>query len=91
MTYSRKGKTGQLSVQSESPAVSVIMRAEPRSIERMVVRKSPFSVWTVTVDRPLPGGPDKVGIAGVVGLGDGDGVGVGMGVGVGVGVGELII
>lgn len=89
-----------MSEQSESPAASVIIREEARSIERIVALKFPFSVATVTVDKPLPGGPDRVGTLtgtgfGVANAGRGVGVGVGeggdmeiiMGVGDGVGGG----
>ena len=57
VTKSESDKAGQLSEQSESEAESVIIRDEPRSTEKMVALKSPFSVWTVADVNPDPAGP----------------------------------
>lgn len=63
--------------QSESPAASVIIREEVRSIDKIVALKFPFSVATVTVDKPFPGAPIKTGVVGV-GTTVGEGLGVGI-------------
>lgn len=57
VTKSASDKAGQSFEQSESEAESVIIRDDPKSTERMVARKLPFSVCTVAVVRPDPGGP----------------------------------
>jgi hypothetical protein len=65
----------------------------PKSTDKTVAEKLPFSVATVTVDNPVPGGPEigfRVGVGMVVGLAVGLGIGVGRGVGVMVGVGTSV-
>lgn len=74
--------------QSPSFAVSVITFVEERSKDNTVAVKFPFSVATLIVESPLPGGPETgVGVGLIVGVGVVDCVGVGVGVSVGVGLG----
>mgnify|MGYP001563052295 CR=1 FL=1 len=95
LTKSARDRVGQSLEQSESEETSVIILEEDRSIDKMVARKSPFSVLTVAVARPVSGGPWRTGREGA-GLGvpacsDAAASGranAGRGVGAGVGEGE---
>jgi len=72
--------------------VSVIIREEFRSTDKIVAEKFPLGVTTVARVKPVPGGPDKGGLVGLgVGLGVEVGPTVGVGAGVGVGVGSGVV
>jgi hypothetical protein len=75
----------QLSSQSESFPVSVIILAEFKSITKTLTPKFPFSVATVIRLNPDPGGPETGAGVGIV-----DGLTVGVGVGVGLTVGVVV-
>ena len=57
VTKSASDRAGQLSEQSESEETSESILVVDISKDRMVARKSPFSVLTVAVVMPAPGGP----------------------------------
>lgn len=82
--------TGQLVSQPDSLALSVITRTPlDKSKDITVARKFPFSVATVIVLSPVPGGPETG-----FGMGDKEGLGLDVGVGcpaeVGVGAASMI-
>jgi len=78
--------TAQLVGQLSSFAISVIILEVVMSIDKTVALKLPMDVDTVTVERPVPGGPMRAGTGIAVGLGVTMGLGVGTDVGIGVGV-----